>query len=113
MTGEKRGPILVIVLCLITCGLYFYYWIYKVDQEFKANLGDDSINPGMDAVLSFVTCGVWTWFWFYKAGGWQKALWEKAGKQTQDDTILYLALAIFFAPAAIFILQDRLNQVYP
>ena len=65
MGPAKRSPAMVIVLYFITCGIYFYYWVYQVSKETKEFLGDDSINPGMEVLLSFVTCtpscrkGIW------------------------------------------------------
>ncbi|NUM42192.1 MAG: DUF4234 domain-containing protein [Leptospiraceae bacterium] len=68
MVGEQRNPIVTIILMVVTCGIYYYIWMYKISDEQKANLNDETINPSMDVVLSIVTCGIYGIIWFYKQG---------------------------------------------
>jgi hypothetical protein len=41
----KRGPIAVWGLSLVTLGIYFFVWYYKINKEAREYLGDDKINP--------------------------------------------------------------------
>jgi hypothetical protein len=47
----KRGPIAVWLLSLVTLGIYFFVWYYKINREAREYLGDESIKPGI-AVLA-------------------------------------------------------------
>ena len=38
--GEARNPTLVIVLTIITCGIYGLYWLYKSFEELKQHNGE-------------------------------------------------------------------------
>ncbi len=112
MVGEKRDPLITLLLMLVTCGIYYYIWMYKTSEEQKANLNDESINPGMDVILSIVTCGIYGIIWLYKQGERIKRLYDKKGLQATDEGTIFLILGIFFAPAAVYLIQDKLNKLY-
>jgi len=113
MVGQVRNPIVTILLMIVTCGIYYYVWMYKISDEARANLGPvDSIDPGMTVILTIVTCGIYSWIWMYKQGDIIRKLYEKKGMQATDEGAMFLILAIFFSPAAIYIIQDKLNKLY-
>jgi uncharacterized membrane protein YjgN (DUF898 family) len=41
----KRNPLGVLGLTVITLGIYFFYWYWKVNDELSAFEHDDSISP--------------------------------------------------------------------
>jgi H+/Cl- antiporter ClcA len=51
----KRQPLGVLGLTLITFGIYFFYWYYKIVDEIRRFEKDDSVRPGM--ALLAVTLG--------------------------------------------------------
>jgi hypothetical protein len=53
----KREPLGVLGLSIITIGIYWFYWYYKVNDELRRFQHDDSIGPGRS--LLAVTLG---WF---------------------------------------------------
>ena len=113
MGPEKRSPALVIVLSLVTCGIYFYYWSYCVSKETRDFLGDESINPGMEVLLSIVTCGIYTFYWYYKYGKCQVEMCRRAGIMETDNSILYLILSILgLGIVAMAILQSQQNVIW-
>ena len=74
-TGERlqtdRGLLSYILLTLITCGIYGYYFVYKMAHDVNiACEGDGETTGGLVAfiVLSIVTCGIYAWIWYYKLG---------------------------------------------
>jgi hypothetical protein len=42
---KKRGPLAVWGLGLLTLGVYFFVWYYKINKEARDYLGDETINP--------------------------------------------------------------------
>lgn len=53
---KRRNPLAVwIGLPLITLGIYYFVWWYKVNNEARRFLSDESINPGLSVVA--VTLG--------------------------------------------------------
>ena len=44
-TYLKRSPLGVLGLCVITIGIYYFYWYYQVNDELRRYERDDSISP--------------------------------------------------------------------
>jgi uncharacterized membrane protein YjgN (DUF898 family) len=44
-TYLKRDPLGVLGLTVITLGVYFFYWYWKVNDELRRFTGDESISP--------------------------------------------------------------------
>lgn len=66
-----RGLASYIILSIITCGIYGYYFIYQMAHDVNiACEGDGKKTGGLVAyiVLSFLTCGIYSWFWLYNLG---------------------------------------------
>ena len=73
--GERlqtdRSLAMYIILTLVTCGIYSYYFIYKMAKDVNiACEGDGESTGGLVQfiLLSAVTCGIYAWFWYYKLG---------------------------------------------
>lgn len=66
-----RGLFSYIILTIITCGIYGYYFLYKMASDVNiACEGDGETTAGLLQliVLSFITCGIYSWIWYYKLG---------------------------------------------
>ena len=66
--GTPRDPALTLVLILLTCGIYYLYFIYEVSQETQEFLEEPDISPGVEVLLSVLTCGLWNIYWDYRMG---------------------------------------------
>lgn len=116
MQGQKgvvRSVPLVVIFSIISCGIYFYYWVYMTSDELKRFTGNESINPTTDLLLCIFTCGIYTIYWFYK---YSKIVYEAqvaAGlPNPSDNTVLNTVLAIFLLVASVAILQSSLNELW-
>lgn len=66
-----RNIIMYVLLTLVTCGIYGYYFIYKLAQDVNEMCKDDGQStPGLAAfiLLSLVTCGFYAYYWYYQLG---------------------------------------------
>lgn len=66
---DDRGLLSYILLSVITCGIYSYYFIYKLAHDVNiACEGDGSETGGLVQyiVLSILTCGIYALYWEYK-----------------------------------------------
>lgn len=52
---KKRDPLGVLGLSLITLGIYFFYWYYKVNDEIRRFEKDETVRPGI--ALLAITLG--------------------------------------------------------
>lgn len=111
--GEKRDPVMVLILGILTCGIYALYWVYKTSSEIKDALGRDDINPVLDTALSFITCYLWLIYLAYKYPQLLLQLQERAGVPRNDISLISLILAIVgLVPISFFMIQSELNKVW-
>lgn len=71
MIKEDRSLLMYILLSICTCGIYSYYFLYKMAED--ANIlcaGDGKKTSGLVTfiLLSFITCGIYAWIWYYSLG---------------------------------------------
>lgn len=68
---DDRGLFSYILLSLITCGIYSYYFIYRMAHDVNiACEGDGEMTSGLVKyiVLSIITCGFYSLYWEYSLG---------------------------------------------
>ena len=68
---EDRSLGMYIILSLVTCGIYSYYFLYTMAQDANTVCaGDGKQTAGLVAfiLLSLCTCGIYAWFWYYGLG---------------------------------------------
>lgn len=66
-----RTLLMFVLLSLITCGIYWYVFVYQLIRDINtACEGDGDETPGllMFILLSLVTCGIYSFYWYYKVG---------------------------------------------
>lgn len=66
-----RSLLLVILLSIITCGIYSYYFIYCLARDVNEVCRDDGQKTGgllVFILLSFITCGIYAIYWYYSLG---------------------------------------------
>lgn len=101
-TGERlqddRGLLSYILLSIITCGIYSYYFIYKMAHDVNiACDGDGETTSGLVAFicLSIITCGIYTWIWYYKLGNRLASNAQRYGLNFQENGTSVLLWQIF------------------
>lgn len=111
--GEKRDPIMALILSLLTCGIYAIYWVYMTSTEIKNALRTDEVNPVLDVVLTIITCGIWGIYLAYKYPQFILQLQDRVGQPRNDISLVSLILAIVgLAPVSLFMVQTELNKVW-
>jgi len=50
--GKVRNPVTVIILSIITCGIYYYFWLYTAMDDLNKAAGREVINPALFLILS-------------------------------------------------------------
>lgn len=71
MIQQDRNYLKIVLLSLVTCGIYWFYYIYEIARDTNALCrGDGEETPGLASYffLSLVTCGVYAYYWYYKLG---------------------------------------------
>lgn len=113
MGPDKRSPALVIILSIVTCGIYYWYWIYCVSNEIKVFLDDPDINPGLEVLLSIVTCGIYTFYWYYKMNQKMVIMGQRADMLVTDNSVVCIILAVLgLSIVSMAIMQNQLNDIW-
>lgn len=97
---DDRGLLSYILLSIITCGIYGYYFIYKMAHDVNiACEGDGESTSGLVAfiLLSMITCSIYAWFWYYKLGNRLAANGPRYGLTIQENGTTVLLWQIFGA----------------
>ena len=96
-----RDIIMYILLSIVTCGIYGYWYIYQMALDANAICaGDNEETPGLliFILLSIVTCGIYSLYWMYKLANRLQANGPRYGIAVQEggsDVLLWLVLGIF------------------
>lgn len=93
-----RNIFLYILLTLVTCGIYGYYFIYKLAQDVNVACdGDGESTPGllMFVLLSWITCGIYAYYWYYKLANRLAKNAPRYGMQFQENGTTVLMWIIF------------------
>ena len=62
---KRQDPIVVILLSIVTCGIYAFYFYYIVGQAVNKELNREAVNPIL-VWLGYVTCGITTLIFLYR-----------------------------------------------
>ena len=91
--GPIRNPVMVTVLCMVTCGIYGIFAIYSMMSELKAYLNKDEIVPWhiFVPILGLIVM-------LGKLPGWVTEAKQRAGSRNPQSSgpVLYFLLFPFF-----------------
>ncbi len=107
----KVDPIVVLILGIVTCGLYLIYWNIKVAEVMNA-VADREIISTPIAVFAGC-CYPVNLYYFYLAGkDGLPEVYRRANVHQKDDTTLLIILGFFFPMIAAMIVQSDINKLY-
>ena len=90
--GERREPGLVLLFTILTCWIYYLWWLYTVSREMQEFLGESDVSPGTELLLNVLTCGFYNIYWDYKCGKKIVEMQARVGLPRSDNSVLYLVL---------------------
>ena len=113
-TYRKRNIFAVwLGLPLITLGIYSFVWIYKVNDEARRFLGDNSIRPAL-SVLAFIPGGILIippFIAIYRLGTRIARMEAAAGSPNRAEPVVGLVLGFVFSLYSLYY-QDHLNGLW-
>lgn len=108
--------ITVLILSMVTCGIYSLYVFYKVAEDYNAEaeaLGCKKVMGFIPAYLiGMVTCGIYLIFWFYQFATLQNELAQKKNVTITptDNAIVYMIL-LFVPIYSYYVLCENYNRI--
>lgn len=67
----NRGLLVYILLNIVTCGIYGWYFIYALARDLNVVCEGDGKRTGgllKFILLNFITCNIYSWIWYYGVG---------------------------------------------
>ena len=95
---QKRDLLPYILLSFVTCGIYSYYWLYKMNTDMNIlcqNDGSEPMESSLVVILGIVTGGIYTLYWIYKQGNRMNAKAQSYGIRAEENGTSYLMWMIF------------------
>ena len=66
---KTKSPGMVLLLNVLTCGIYSWFWMYSTTEDLKFLSNKPNVPSGITAViLTLVTCGFYEIYWYYRIG---------------------------------------------
>jgi len=111
--GETRNPLLVIVLSIVTCGIYQIVWLFQISNEINQAAGEKKIDPVIFFLLGLL-CFPLLFVGWYKI---DEALFDlntRAGLPANKNFVLWLLLSLVGVGSLFMIyqVQEQLNSLW-
>lgn len=107
----KVDPIIVLLLGVVTCGLYLIYWNIKVADVVNSVVGQEVVSQPI-AIFAGCCYPVNVYFFYLLGKEGLPAVQKRAGITPKDDTTLLLILGFFIPMVAAMIVQGDINRLY-
>ncbi len=107
----RVDPLLVLLLGIITCGLYLIYWNIKIADVVNA-ANNRTIVSGPVAIFAGCCYPVNIYFFYVLAKDGLPAVYEMSKRPKKDDTALLLILGFLLPMVAAMIVQGDVNKLY-
>lgn len=113
---SERSIGLSIVLSIVTCSIYYYYWLYTLARDVneccRAQNKSGPGEPGIVVLLSLITCGLYGIYFYWKAGKVLSELEFDNGYRVSDNSIIMLVLPFLgLGIISMAICQSTLNDI--
>jgi len=111
--GNKNNPsntniALNIILSIVTFGIYFYVWIYKIAKTLK-NVNPNSQDPAVSVILA-IFVPFYTIYWLYKISSDMNDLYQKRNGQEAISVILIVLFSVFsLSLISLVLIEDSLS----
>lgn len=107
----KRSVATVVILSIITCGIYAWWWVYTTANELHEASGTSKFDPIVSLLLTiFVPTAGYIVFGYDAATCIDKANADR-GRAT-DSMLGYILLAIFIPIVLIGLVQNDINKYF-
>lgn len=107
---QQRSIVTCIILSIVTCGIYGYYWLFKLDEETRQLSNDQNgLSSGVIVLLCIITGGIFAAYWGYTVAKRIQTIKANAGQNAEDNSVLYLVLGIFIFIVLLALVQNEIN----
>lgn len=110
MNFNRMDPIIVLLVGLVTCGLFLIYWNYKTAEDINRLTGKEQISPMIAALCGF--CFPANVYFYYVVGRALPECGAKAQLKLEDKSTILLIFGFLLPIVSAMIAQGELNRCY-
>jgi hypothetical protein len=107
----KNDPIVVLLLGIVTCGLYLIYWNMKTAEVLNA-VNEREVISSPVAIFAGLCFPVNMYYYHLVGKEGLPKVYERNGERPKDDSVLLLILGFLFPMVAAMIVQGEINKLY-
>lgn len=96
--GKKENPTTVLILTIVTCGIYGIVYLYNVLSDLNKITGKELVNPILGAILA-------PWGWYVVDKEFQTLYPQEGLGEYKSNFILWIVLCLCYIGAYISIYQ--------
>jgi hypothetical protein len=107
----KVDPIMVLVLGIVTCGLYLIYWNIQMSKVINSVTKEESISQ---PIAIFAGCCMPVNIYFYYLIGKEglPKIYEKTGVANKDQSMILMIMGFLLPMVAAMMVQGDVNKLY-
>jgi hypothetical protein len=111
--GKVRSPIAVILLSIVTCGIYQIYWLFKVSGDVNNALGEQRISAPLYFLLGLL-CFPLIYVGMYKLDIGIFDIRTRVGFPATKNFVMWLLLSLIGIGFIVFMyqVQSQLNEIW-
>ena len=112
--GTIRSPVVVILLSIVTCGIYYLYWMYSCAVDVNRVFDEERINPVLWILLSLLFPPL-SFYMLWQLDTNLKKIADAEDVPYKENFIMWLILALVCGVGvyvAMYQLQDGFNRVW-
>jgi hypothetical protein len=107
--GEVKSGMTVLLLSLVTCGIYQIIWFIKICGEISAYVQRPEPVWWKVYLLGMVTCGIYAIYWmFAKLGPLVQEVQQRAGIQNPQNQGIMFLIPYY----NVILIQEELNKAW-
>jgi len=112
--GENRNGAIIILLSIVTCGIYMFYWYYVIMEDINRASGEQRINSTL-FLLGCIFCPPVAWIMLYQIDKNLARLARENGTEYTENFVLWLLLTFICGIGgiiAIFQITNGFNAIW-
>lgn len=108
---KKRSIAAVVILYLITCGIYGVYWTYVVCTDLQKESGVSKIPPVGTTLLMLFVSAVGGALLGWDCNETINVIKERRGLPKTDNSVLWIVLGVLLPVVTVALVQNEINQM--
>ncbi|MCF0245680.1 MAG: DUF4339 domain-containing protein [Ileibacterium sp.] len=113
-TVKEKSIVLNILLCFLTCGIWYFVWLYQLACDVDTLAAEQNKPKGTDPVLtvilSILSCTIYQLYFFWKDGTVLGSL-DYPGYKPENQAALLTILGLLVPVVSFAIMQDQINTI--